>query len=406
MRDLTTKEVEKLAKAHGVHRVSRGLYLQVDGGSRSWLHRYMLNGRAVAMGLGPIDLVPLADARNLVIDHRRLLLQGVCPLGKRRAERPVVREKFEEVARQYHETHSKGWTNARYVNQWLTQLEQHVFPNLGATPINQITPELVRDAFRPIWPAYSGATHPLSSAKQFLERCGDVWFYAKPLRWVTGENPFAWEGNMKALLGTYTIKKKHHPSLPWRELPAFMADLRAYEVLSARALEFCILTGVRTDECLEAQWGEIDFDTAVWTIPAMKMKNGDEHMVPLSPAALAVLRGLGSNRNPDDYVFTRYSQRMNETAMWECLSTFRRTVIENGKARNVTVHGFRASLRGYALANGHLEIVAEMALAHRQKTEVLAAYTRDHDLFAERTILMNEWADHCGSALWPNCSTA
>src|SRR5215207_2878525 len=202
-----------------------------------------------------------------------------------------------------------------------------------------------------------------------------------------GENPARWKGHLANVLpkATRTSRTKHHPSLPYAELPVFMAELRAVAGIAARALEFTILTAVRTGEARFARWSEFDLAARIWTIPGARMKGDKEHRLPLSDRALAILRELPRNV---DAVFAGRSAGgfINQDAMTDVLPKLR---------RGFTVHGFRSTFRDWAAeTTGYPNHVLEMALAHAISNGVEAAYRRG-DLFEKRRQLMEDWAAYC-----------
>jgi len=213
--------------------------------------------------------------------------------------------------------------------------------------------------------------------------------FAKSSGLREGENPARWKGHLANVLAmaNRTSRTKHHPALPYAELPAFMAELRAVAGIAARALEFTILTAARTGEARFARWSEFDLDGRVWAIPGERMKGDKDHRVPLSDQTLAILRELP--RDPvSDAVFPGRSNGrfMNQDAMADVLAKLR---------PDVTVHGFRSTFRDWAAEmTAYPNHVVEMALAHAIPTE--RPYRRG-DLFEKRRRLMDDWAHYCGA---------
>jgi integrase len=158
--------------------------------------------------------------------------------------------------------------------------------------------------------------------------------------------------------------------------------------VSAKALEFAILTAARTSEVVGATWSEIDLRSGVWTIPAHRMKAGKEHRVPLSDRALEVLRSLPRE---GDFVFMggRAGKPLSNMALLELM---------RGMKPGFVPHGFRSTFRDWAAdLTPHSSEVVEMALAHALESKVEAAYRRS-DLFEKRRRLMTDWASHCAGA--------
>jgi integrase len=197
----------------------------------------------------------------------------------------------------------------------------------------------------------------------------------------SGDNPARWRGHLQELFPSKgkIQKTKHHPAMPFTEVPTFMVELRAHNSLTARALEYCILTATRSGEVLHAKWDEIDLVTKTWTIPASRMKANKTHRVPLSARALEILAGLSRE---GELVFP-----LTHTSMLELLRRMGRD--------NAVVHGFRSSFRDWAEERtGYPAHVAEAALAHAVADKVEKAYRRT-DLFEKRRRLMADWAAWC-----------
>lgn len=368
-----------------------GLWLQVGPtGGKSWLLRYELHGRARQMGLGPVDLVPLADARDRARAARRQLLDGIDPIEARRQERAqrlleaATAKTFKECAVAYIAAHEAGWKNEKHAAQWPSTMEAYVYPMIGALPAASIDTGLVLKCLEPIW-----TTKP-ETAGRVRGRIERVLAWAKTRGYRQGENPARWRGHLDTLLPARSKVQRvnHHAALPYAEIPGFMADLRQHGGTSARALEFVILTAARTGEAIGAKWPEIDTAKAVWTIPAERMKSGKEHRVPLSGRALEILDELPSE---GDFVFPggREGKPLSNMALLMQLRRMNRD--------DLTAHGFRSTFRDWAAEQTAFpNFVAEMALAHVVGDKVEAAYRRG-DLMAKRAKLMQAWASYCAT---------
>jgi integrase len=390
---LTALKVER-AKKPGMYADGGGLYLQVtSAGARSWIFRYRLNGylskagRPLSreMGLGPLHVVGLADARTRAAECRRLLLDGIDPLDAKRTTR--AREAlnaakamtFAEVAENYITAHRAGWRNARSATAWSTTLAAYVNPICGALLVNTVDTAIVLRVLEPIW------TSKTVTAGRVRGRIELILDFAKARGLREGENPARWRGHLDHLLPAIAKVRKveHHPAMAYSELGEFMAQLRAHDAIAARALEFLILTAGRTAEVLGARWGEINIREKVWIVPAHRMKAGREHRVPLSAGALAVLAGMDKR---SDYVFSS-GGRLRHGALNEML---------RGKD-GITVHGFRSCFRVWAAeCTSYPSEVAELALAHAVGSQVERSYNRT-DLFERRRRLMAEWSEFCSA---------
>ena len=376
----------------GLYGDGGGLYLQITkAGVKSWLFRYMLNGKARGMGLGPLHTIGLAEARALALDCRRKLLDGTDPIDSRNAERTAQRVAaanemtFEQCATTYIDAHRASWKNAKHADQWTSTLKTYAYPVFDSVPVSAIDTALVMKVLEPIW------TTKTETASRLRGRIESVLDWATVRGYRSGDNPARLKGHLDTLLPkrSRVQKVKHHPALPYAELTEFMSTLRAQEGTAARALEFLILTATRTNEVIGATWEEFNIDGALWIIPAGRMKMGKEHRVPLSPRAIEIIKAQQKLRE-NNYVFpgTRYGKPLSNMAMLQLLKRM-------GRA-DVTAHGFRSTFRDWAGETTHYpREVCEAALAHGIKDKAEAAYARG-DLFQKRAALMQDWADFAG----------
>jgi len=385
---LSALKVARLTKP-GLYGDGRGLWLRVaSGGTKAWVLRFMLRGRARAMGLGPVDLVSLAEAREQARDARKLLLEGSDPIEHRRSARRQARLDaalgitFKECAEQHIASHETAWRNPKHRAQWRSTLATYAYPVLGELPVAAIDTRLVLKVLEPLWRA---KTETASRLRGRIEAVLD-WATAREHR--RGDNPARWRGHLDKLLPSRrkVASVRHHAALPYVEIPAFMEQLRGRDGVAARALELLILTGTRTSEVVKARWDEIDLDAKLWTIPAHRMKANREHRVPLSDRVVDLLQELPLEA---EFVFPggRAKSPLSNMAL---LSLLRRM----GRG-DLTSHGFRSSFRDWAAEQtGYPNHVVEMALAHAIGDKVEAAYRRG-DLFAKRRHLMQDWARYC-----------
>jgi integrase len=397
MKDWTALEVAK-CRTPGTWRVSRNLYLQVEpagdgqGITKSWICRYMLDGRARSMGLGPSELVSLGEARDRAVAARKLLLDGIDPIEARNAERLQAKlaaastMTFKECGKAYIAAHETGWRNAKHRQQWRNTLDTYVYPLIGALPVQAIDTALVMKILEPIWTAKP------ETAGRVRGRIESILDWAKVRQFRSGDNPARWRGHLDKLLPQKRKihKVRHQPAMPYRDVPAFMAELRRQTSTSARALEFTVLAAVRTGETTGATWPEIDRAAKIWTIPARRIKAERDHRVPLSDRALAILDDLPREKG-NDHVFIggRTGRGLSDMAMLELL---------RGMAGDsYTVHGFRSSFRDWAAEQtNYPRELAEVELAHALKDKTEAAYQRG-DLLEKRRRMMNAWARYGAS---------
>jgi integrase len=288
-----------------MHADGGGLYLQVtESGARTWIYRFMLNGRAREMGLGPLHTVSLAEARDRARECRKLRLEGIDPIEARNAKKAEARiaaataMTFRESAERYIAAHKAGWKNPKHAAQWPSTLTSYVYPIFGDLPVQAIDTGLVMKALEPIW------TEKPETASRVRGRIESVLDWATARGFRKGENPARWRGHLENLLPkkSKVQRVEHHPALPYDEMGDFMAALRSQEGIGARAFEFLILTAARTGEVIGARWEEFDLGQKVWTVPAERMKGGKEHRVPLSGPALAIIEEMQRARE-SDFVF-------------------------------------------------------------------------------------------------------
>lgn len=388
---LTAAAVAKFTKP-GRYAVGDGAYLQIASGvTKAWVFRYQRDGKARHMGLGPCTLVTLAEARDKAREARRLLLDGADPLATRRERRAAARLKaakgvtFKHCAERMIAAHEAGWRNDKHRTQWKATLAAYVFPVFGDLPVAVVDTGLVLKAIEPIWTAKP------ETANRVRGRVESVLDWAKARGFRDGENPARWRGHLDKLLPNRrkVRKVRNHPAMPYAELPAFMRELRGREGMSARALEFTILTAARTGETLGARWPEMDLAQELWTIPAERMKGGKEHRVPLSARAIQILEKL-PHEDDNEFVFigARARKPLSNMAMLELLRGMRPDF-------GYVPHGMRSTFRDWAAeCTAYASEVVEMALAHAIDSKVEAAYRRG-DLFEKRRRLMGQWAGYC-----------
>ncbi len=371
-----------------------GLWLQVtprakgEGVTKSWLYRYTApDGRQRQYGLGSAGTVSLAEAREAARDAAKLVKAGIDPIDKRKTERAEAKAKigqsetFRDFAEEYIRLNADGWKNAKHRQQWTNTLESYAYPVIGGIHVADVTKGHLLQILEPIW---SKKTETARRVRSRIETVLDMAIAADAR---DTENP-ARLGVLKFLLPNQGKRPEvqHHPAMPYAEIGAFMAALRKRDDLSARALEFLILTGCRTGEVIGARWDEIDGD--VWTVPAERMKAKREHRIPLTSDALAILEGLPRIKgNPYLFPGQRTKRPLSNMAMLKLL--------ERMGFRQYTAHGFRSTFRDWAgEQTSYPREVAEAALAHGSSDKVEAAYLRG-DFFDKRRKLMDAWSAYC-----------
>lgn len=372
----------RAARVDGKYSDGDGLALVVRAGRRAWHYRFQRAGRERAMSLGDADVVSLAEARRRHAEARALLLAGQDPLEARARAKVDRSHTFAEVADLYITAHAPKWRNGRNAAQWRASLRDHALPVIGKLPISEIDVHDVLRVLKPIW-----TTIP-ETASRVRGRIEAVIDYATAMHWRTGANPAVWRGGLKPLLpATSDLRAvRHHVALPWQDCPALVGELQRRDNIASAALLFLILTAARSGEARDAAWSEIDMQNAVWTLPPERMKARRLHRVPLSSAALTILRRMAAVRS-SDLVFPDSRQGQNLADV-----TLLRQLRRLGHS-DIVVHGFRSTFRDWCADTGKSADLAEAALAHAPASRVVQAYQRS-DLLEARRKLMADWADY------------
>jgi len=402
---LTAAFVEKGTKP-GRYGDGAGLYLLVRSReAKFWLFRYTRGGRMREMGLGPAvgrAAVLLAGARMTARELHAAVRDGRDPLAEREAAKAKAEADaaiaeagamtFREVAGMFIAAHEAGWRNDKHRQQWNNTLRDYVLPALGALPVAAVDTGAVVKIIQPMW------RDKTETASRVRGRIESILDYAAARGWRDRNtlNPATWRGHLDKLLPkrSKVARVQHHNALPWREAGAFMQRLRQNGSAGAQCLQFAILTAARSGEARGARWSEVDLAHALWTIPAERMKAGREHRVPLSDAALAVLRDMAQlGSAPAALVFPglRASRPLNAETLT--------AAADAAGGSGATVHGFRSTFRDWCAEGTHRpRELAEAALAHMVGDKTEAAYQRG-DLLAKRKALMEAWAAHCAQPM-------
>lgn len=379
---LTKRQIDTLPT--GRHGDGNGLFLVVKpSGARSWIVRLTVKGQKntkgaplrTDLGIGGVGYVPLHEARETAIKYRALARKGINP----KYSAPGTVPTFEEMAREAHVDRMPTWKNAKHGQQWINTLRDYAFPKIGRMPIDSVGKPEVLMCLSPIW------TEKHETARRLAQRIKTVFDVAKAKGFREGENPVTAIKEAGAL-PKMKRKPKHHKAMGWCDVPAFYADLQKRDAMAAKALMFTCLTGSRTSEALGAKWPEFDFDNAIWTVPAERMKGGQSHRVPLTQEMLDIVEPLKTYRSECVFEGQKRHKPLSNMAM---LMLLRRMEIED-----VTVHGFRSTFRDWAseVAKAPRE-VAEMSLAHQIGNDVEVAYARS-DLLDRRRALIERWSQH------------
>jgi len=382
-------KLRQLAKRIGYHSDGGNLYLSVtegpNGPRASWVCQYTRGGRKRQLGLGSLTVVTLAMARERAMAARRQLLDNIDPLAAKRQQKQhalVAAGKavtFGDCVQRYHAAHSPKWRNQQHARSWLTSFERHV-PALGSMPVAAVDLAAVIAALEPVW-----ATQP-ETASRLRGRIENVLDFAKVSGWREGDNPAAWSLLSKRFASSRSLRPvKHMAAMDWRTVPAFVQGLRQRTEIAAAALQFMILCWARPTEAREAKWDEVDLAEAVWIVPASRMKGKREHRVPLSDAAVAVLKRMAEIRQ-NQFVFPGKRGAVSKDAVRELM-------LRMGRG-DCTRHGFRSAAADWRAEStqfpGELQ---EACLAHALPDATQRAYQRGTQ-FAKRRKVMTAWADY------------
>jgi len=387
---LSVKEVR--AAQVGMWPDGGGLYLQCSAGAddgirKSWLFRFVVNGRERQMGLGALDTTSLAEARDKALACRKLRAENIDPIEHRRAAQAAIALEsaktmtFDQCAKAFIKAHSAGWRNPKHHQQWQNTIKDYCSPVFSKVAVQSIDTALVMKVLEPLW-----ASKP-ETASRVRGRIESILDWARVRGFRSGENPARWRGHLKHLLPARkkVAKVKHLEALPYTELATFMTKLRNRKAdVAGLALEFTVLTAVRSEPTRYARWDEIDTDAKTWTVPDDRTKKlGHALRIPLVDDVLVIIEQMREIRR-NEFVFPgAIAAIMSDETMLSVLGKL---------GYPVTVHGFRSCFKTWAKeTTAFTDDVVEMALGHTIKDQVTAAYMRG-ELFEKRRKLMQAWA--------------
>lgn len=363
-------------------------------GEGKWILRFVspITGKRRDMGLGTYPEVGIKDARGRALDARKMIGNGLDPIAQRESARVAAKAfaaamTFETAARKVHEQLAPGWKNPKHAAQWLSTLEDYVFPKIGKKKVAELGPADFADVLRPIW-----LTKP-ETATRVKQRCHGVikWCWAQGL---VKSNPVDVVDHLLPKQPGKRERVQHQPSMPWREVPAFVQRglWTGRRNVTRALLEFVILTAARSGEARAMSWDEVDLEAKVWTVPAIRMKAKVIHRVPLSKRAVEILNEQRQRHLEAELVFP--APRGGIPSDMVLTAFLRDQKAQSGeKGRVATAHGFRSSFRDWASENHYTPDWAERALAHTIKNQAEAAYHRT-DLLEQRRTMMEAWANH------------
>lgn len=363
-------------KEPGIYCDEHGLVLRVKpSGYKQWIQRLFIHGRRRELGLGPVRLVTLAEAREVALANRKVARAGGDPIAARGRGIPTVEEASAKVI----EIHRPNWKNAKHAAQWTATLREYVFPRIGRKRVDLVTAADVMAVLLPIW------NDKHETARRVRQRIGAVmkWAVAQGYR---QDNP-AGEAIGAALPKNGGIQR-HQRALPHGEVAGAIQAVRQSDATASvkLAFEFLVLTACRSGEVRLARWDEMNLEDGEWTIPADRMKNKRDHRVPLSTRAQEILEETRDHTVLSDLVFPSPSGRaLSDSTLSKLLREL---------AVRAVPHGFRSSFRDWAAeCTDAPHAVMEAALAHVVKNKAEAAYARS-DLFERRRALMNDWSNY------------
>lgn len=374
-----------------------GLLLKVtSSGSRQWILRAKIGNKRPDIGLGPYPEIPLAQAREKAREMKDKIRAGLDPLEEKRSlKRSLLTEQistltFQKAMEEYIRMKSKEFRNPRQETQWTNSLNTYAIPHLGELPVREIELPHIKAVLDPIWETKT------ETANRVRARIENILGWCAVHGYRSSENPAKWQGYLDEVYPSpEKIKKRgHFAALAVDEMPEFMADLKKRTGTAARALEFLILTASRTNEVIGDKrirkdgvtWKEIDLIRKVWTVPADRMKSEKVHRVPLTDAAMEVLKTM----EPGEPNAPIFPGPKGDTPSNNFL-----TALLKRMDRKVTAHGFRSTFKDWARERtAYADEVSELALAHVNSDATRAAYARS-ELMDKRRLLMADWEKFC-----------
>jgi len=390
----------------GMHADGGNLYLYVRGESREWVFRYTspINNDRRKMGLGSLTSVGLADARRLAETLRTQVknpIDPIDPINARNAASDLrkatamKRTTFKQAAEQFMKVKRSEWTNPKHAAQWVSTFETYVYPRIGGLGIDLIEPQhivkLLQQDIKSKQGVIEGSFWEVRgpTAERVMGRIKYVFDYAKASKLCAGDNPSVWKGLLENLLPKQMDTEEHLASLPYKQIGDFMPKLGKKKGTSARALEFLIMTVVRSGSIRMATWSQIDFEELVWNIPDENTKTKVAHKVPLTPQMVAFLEALPTFKGCD-YIFPNAN---NNPLSDMALSEIMRGMLEKGEILEDAVpHGFRSTFSVWAAEQTYFpDEIRKACRMHAVSDSTKKAYERT-DFFDKRRELMTQWS--------------
>ena len=383
---LKANEINKI-KQKGIYSDGDGLRLRVDeNNNKNWVFRYTMFGKSKDMGLGKFPIVTLNDARQKLVNAKKIIYEGKDPIKLKKEKQIELKRKsitFKKIRDEFIETFQVEWSNSKHKNQWINTLKTYADPIIGDLAPSEIKTHHVLSILKPIW---SSKHETASRVRQRLER---IFSYCIASDFMDRPNPASLKDNLEFLLPkvSKSLSVQHLRSLDYQGLPFLIPKLINPHTTPSLALALLITTACRTNEVIGSTWNEINLKDKVWVIPAHRMKMRQEHTVPLNDLALRVLNLIEKN-NASPFIFLNAKKTTHI-----CNNTMRYFLMKNlpDYFKDTVPHGFRSSFRNWAEENhNYSRRAVELCLAHANKNKVEKAYLRSN-LLSKRIEIMNEW---------------
>ena len=383
---LKANEINKI-KQKGIYSDGDGLRLRVDkNNNKNWVFRYSMFGKSKDMGLGKFPIVTLNDARQKLVNAKKIIYEGKDPIKLKKEKQIELKRKsitFKKIRDEFIETFQVEWSNSKHKNQWINTLKTYADPIIGDLAPSEIKTHHVLSILKPIW---SSKHETASRVRQRLER---IFSYCIASDFMDRPNPASLKDNLEFLLPkvSKSLSVQHLRSLDYQGLPFLIPKLFNPHTTPSLALALLITTACRTNEVIGSTWNEINLKDKIWVIPAHRMKMRQEHTVPLNDLALRVLNLIEKN-NTSPFIFLNAKKTTHI-----CNNTMRYFLMKNlpDYFKDTVPHGFRSSFRNWAEENhNYSRRAVELCLAHTNKNKVEKAYLRSN-LLSKRIEIMNEW---------------
>lgn len=389
---LSALEIKRISKK-GFNAVGGipGLGLLITpNNTKSWVYRVSYGGKRHLIGLGGYSAVSLAQAMDKAQKIRSEIDTGFDPIGLKRANKSrLISEQakaktFEDCAKLF--LAKKVFKNIKHGKQWEATLKAYVYPYIGKIIVAEISIANIREVLDPIWHSKT------ETASRIQGRIKKIIDFAIVSGYRDASNPALWRGYLDSIYDSPRELKvvRHFDAMPYKKIYEFLKILRKHQSMSAKALEFLILTAVRSDSVRSAEWSQIDLESQIWTIPKAYTKTKKrDHQVPLSKESILLLKDL-PKFNKGNLVFP--SLKLNKMSD-STISKLMREILALEKFDGGGVpHGFRSTFSTWRLERtSYSQELGEFCLMHEVGDMVYQAYQRSDGLEKRRAI-MQDWA--------------